>query len=242
MMALLEIEQIFKRFGGNSVLNGVSFNVGRGEIASLIGPNGAGKTTLFDIISGISRPDSGGIKFDGRKITKLHPYQICKAGIARTFQIAKPIGGMTVLQNVAVASLYGARRSPNMKDAIKNAYEILEFVGLAGKANRPVESLTIADVRRLELARSVGCEPKLILSDEVLAGLTPEEIGIANKLIKKINKELDMTILMVEHVMSAVMNVSDVVNVLHQGKIICRGKPKEVARDERTIEAYLGRE
>lgn len=242
MMALLEIKQIFKRFGGNSVLKDVSFNVGRGEIASLIGPNGAGKTTLFDIVSGISRPDSGGIKFDGREITKLRPYQICKAGIARTFQIAKPIGGMTVLQNVAVASLYGARRSPNMKDATKNAYEILEFVGLAGKVNLPVESLTITDIRRLELARSVGCEPKLILSDEVLAGLTPKEIEIANKLIKKINKELDITILMVEHVMSAVMNVSDVVNVLHQGEIICRGKPKEVARDERTIEAYLGRE
>ncbi|MEM2878895.1 MAG: ABC transporter ATP-binding protein [Candidatus Hadarchaeales archaeon] len=242
MRSILKIEGVKKRFGGNVVLTGVDMEVEKGEIRGLIGPNGAGKTTLFNLISGIYRLDDGKIIFDGKRLDKMKQHEICRAGIARTFQIAKPILGMTVLQNVISGRIFGAGSTSSLQKATKEAVEILKFVGLEKKADVPAESLTIGDIRRLEIARAIACRPKLILLDEVLAGLSVQEIEVALDFIGKLRDEMGVTVIMVEHVMRAVMSISDRVSVLHNGKIICTGKPKQVACNKEVIESYMGRE
>jgi branched-chain amino acid transport system ATP-binding protein len=241
-MPLLEIIDIKKRFGGNIVLNGVNLVVEKGEIHSLIGPNGAGKTTLFNLISGIFRADNGQVLFDGKRIDRMKQYQICRAGIARTFQNAKPLLFMTVLQNVISARIYGADPAFSLKTAEAEALEILEFVSLTAKARIPAESLTIGDIRRLEIARAIACKPKLILFDEVLAGLTVQEIETALAFIQRLRDERGITVLLVEHNMRVVMKVSDQVSALHLGQIICSGTPEHVANTRCVIESYMGEE
>ena len=241
-MALLEISGVKKRFGGNIVLNGIDLMVETGEIRSLIGPNGAGKTTLFNLISGIFKADSGQVLFNGKRIDRMKQHQICKAGIGRTFQNAKPLLFMTVLQNVISGRIFGADPTSHLKTAEAEAMEILDFVDLTAKAQIPAESLTIGDIRRLEIARAIACKPKLILFDEVLAGLTVQEIETALQFIKKLRNERGITILLVEHNMRVVMKISDQVSALHLGQIICSGKPEYVANEPRVIESYMGEE
>ncbi len=237
---IFEVRGIKKRFGGNIVLDGIDLKVNSREIRSIIGPNGAGKTTLFNLISGIYRADAGEILMEGRRIDHLKHYQICRMGIARTFQNAKPFLSMTVLQNVISGLLFGTENVSNIGSAENEAMEILEFVDLIDKSNISAESLTIGDVRRLEIARAIAGKPKLILFDEVLAGLTVQEIEKALCFINKLRDEKGMTILLVEHNLRVVMNISDAVSVIHLGKIICTGKPKDVANNKRVIESYMG--
>lgn len=238
--SLLEIRGVKKRFGGNIVLDGIDLKVNKGEIRSIIGPNGAGKTTLFNLISGIFRADAGEILFEGKRIDKLKPHQICKMGIARTFQNAKPFLSMTVLQNVVSGLLFGSENVSHIGSAEKEAMKILKFVDLENKSHILVDSLTIGDIRRLEIARAIACKPKLILLDEVLAGLTVQEIETALRFISKLRDEKGMTILLVEHNLRVVMKISDQVSALHLGKIISSGKPEQVANDKRVIESYMG--
>jgi len=239
---LLEMRGIKKRFGGNVVLDGVNLKVRKGEIKSLIGPNGAGKTTLFNLISGIDRIDSGAIIFDGNKINNFQQHRICKVGIARTFQNAKPFKSMTVLQNVMAGGLFGSDLPTQMGTAEEKAKAILDFVELENKSHLLADSLTIGDIRRLEIARAIACRPRIILFDEVLAGLTVNEIETALVFIQKLRDEKGITVFLVEHIMRVVMKISDYVCALHLGQIICEGKPDEVANDKRVIESYMGQE
>lgn len=242
-MTFLEIKNLAKSFGGNKVLTGTSFEVEEGKINALIGPNGAGKTTLFNIVSGLLKADSGKIKFKGRDITNLPPHKVCKAGIGRTFQIANPIKNMSVIENVLTACMYGKEESNGGDQSYREeALEILNFVGLSEKKEKDVETLEVVNIKRLEIARSIGCNPELILLDEPLAGLNPSELKMANKLIERVRDELGMSILIVEHIMETIMKISEIVNVLHEGNIICQGPPKKVSSDEEVLEAYLGEE
>lgn len=239
---IFEIRGVKKRFGGNIVLDGINLKVRKGEIRSIIGPNGAGKTTLFNLISGIYRIDAGEILFKENRIDKMRQYQICRMGIARTFQNAKPFLALTTLQNVISGLLFGSENVSHINSAKKEAMETLEFVGLAEKADILAESLTIGDIRRLEIARAIAGKPEMILFDEVLAGLTVQEIEIALRFINKLKEEKGMTILLVEHDLRVVMNISDAVSVIHLGKIICSGEPEQVANNRNVIECYMGEE
>jgi len=237
---IFEVRGVKKRFGGNIVLEDINLKVKQGEIRSIIGPNGAGKTTLFNLISGIYRVDAGEIFFEGKRINRMWQHQICKMGIARTFQNAKPFLSLTVLQNVISGLLFGSENVNQINIAEKEAMEILEFVDLSDKALIEAESLTIGDIRRLEIARAIASKPKLILFDEVLAGLTVKEIKSALNFIKKLREEKKMTILLVEHNLRVVMNISDEVSVIHLGEMICSGKPAHVSNDKAVIECYMG--
>jgi branched-chain amino acid transport system ATP-binding protein len=237
---LLETRGIKKRFGGNVVLDGIDLKINKNEIHSIIGPNGAGKTTFFNLISGIHRPDAGEILLEGHRIDRLKQYQICRLGIARTFQNAKPFLSMTALENVISGLLFGPENITSIEYAKKEAIKILEFVDLNDKSDILAESLTIGDIRRLEIARAIAGKPKLILFDEVLAGLTVQEIEKALCFIHKLRDEKGVTILLVEHNLSVVMNISDIVTAINLGKIICSGKPEEVANNKCVIESYMG--
>lgn len=237
---MLEGKNVSKRFGGVDALKNVDFHVDEKEIVGLIGPNGAGKTTLFNLISGIHRPDCGEITFCDRKIVGLKPFKIRRMGIGRTFQIMKPFLKMTVLENVLVASLYGRNSLISMQDARMEALECLEFVGLKDKKAVQAVNLTLAERRALEIARALAAKPKLVLLDEVVAGLNPIETLNAMNLIKNIRDKLGLSVLWVEHVMKAIMNVCQRVIVLHQGEKIAEGPPQAIAKDESVIKAYLG--
>lgn len=239
---LFEARGIRKRFGGNVVLDGIDVKINKGEIRSIIGPNGAGKTTFFNLISGIYRLDAGEIFLEGHRIDRLKQHHICRMGIARTFQNAKPFLSMTALQNVIPALLFGPENVVRLDSAKKEAMEILEFVGLENKSNTLAESLTIGDIRRLEIARAIAGKPKLILFDEVLAGLTVQEIEKALCFIRKLRDEKGITVLLVEHNLRVVMNISDTVTAINLGKIICSGRPEEVANNKCVIESYMGEE
>jgi branched-chain amino acid transport system ATP-binding protein len=235
-VALLEVADVRKRFGGLQAVSGVSLDVAPGEIVGLIGPNGAGKTTLFHLISGFLAPDQGDVRFDGVSTRGLRPHQVCRRGLARTFQIAKPFQGLTVLENVRVGAL--ARTRP-FGAATRKAREILALVGLEDRADRTARGLTLADRKRLELARALATEPRLLLLDEVMAGLTPAETEWIIELCRAINAR-GIAILLIEHVMRAVMALSRRIVVLNQGQVIASGPPGAIARDPEVVEAYLG--
>ncbi|HEX2552341.1 MAG TPA: ABC transporter ATP-binding protein [Microvirga sp.] len=233
---MLAVETVTKRFGGLVAVNQASLQVPAGSITGLIGPNGAGKTTLFAVISGFEAPTEGRVLFEGADVTAEAPHLRARRGIARTFQIVQPFAGLTVGENIAVgAHLRHARRA----DALARATAIAERVGLARDFDRPASSLTVAGRKRLELARALATEPKLLLLDEVLAGLNPSEIRDIVPVIRAIREE-GVTILMIEHVMQAVMNLCERVYVLAQGRMIAEGAPAQVCDDTAVIEAYLG--
>lgn len=237
-MALLEVIGVTKYFGGLTAVYDVSIRIEEGEIVALIGPNGAGKTTLFNILTGFLPADSGRVTFQGEDILGLKPHEICAKGMVRTFQIVRPFFTLPVLDNVMVGALL---RNKSMDQARKRSMEILEFLGLAEKANLPASALTLPDRKRLELARALATEPQILLLDEVMAGLTPTEVDHIVTLLRKINRQ-GVTIFLVEHVMRAVIALSQRVIVLNYGRKIAEGSPEEVATNREVIEAYLGEE
>lgn len=233
---LLSVERVSCRFGGLLAVNAASLNAQAGRITGLIGPNGAGKTTLFAIISGFQRPSDGVVRYKGEVITGLPPYELARRGIARTFQIVQPFAGLSVRENILVGAHL---RHPKRSDALAAADIVGRDVGLGDMLDWPADTLTVAGRKRLELARALATEPQLLLLDEVLAGLNPTEIREIVPAIRSLS-ERGITILMIEHVMQAVMSLSQHIFVLAEGCIIAEGAPAEVAADGRVIEAYLG--
>ena len=218
----------------------VNFEIFEGEIFGVIGPNGSGKTTLFNVITGFLKANSGKITFMGREITDLPPHQICRQGIARIFQIVKPFPQLTTFRNVMVGRTYGKNPASNMRKATEEVVEILNFVGLRNKMEIPASQLTMADRKRLELARALAAHPQVLLLDELMAGLNSAETETAMDLVKKIRNS-GITVIMVEHIMKAVLGISDRVIVLNAGEKIAEGSPKEVVKNQQVIEAYLGK-
>jgi len=235
---LLEVSGLSRRFGGLQAVRELSLSMARDEVLGLIGPNGAGKTTAFNLLSGFLAPDHGQIRFDGRSIVGLSPHAICHLGLCRTFQIVRPFPRLSVLDNVRVGAL---SRRPRMEDARHRAREVIEQVGLGGKMDHPAGGLTLAERKRLELARALATEPRLLLLDEVMAGLNPTEIEAIVALVKRINAS-GVAILLIEHNMRAVMSLSHRIAVLNFGEKIVEGEPTAVANHPRVIEAYLGEE
>jgi branched-chain amino acid transport system ATP-binding protein len=238
-MTILEVEDVSKDFGGLRALANVSFALEEGSILGLIGPNGSGKTTLFNVITGLLKPTSGRVIFGGEDITGNAPYKACKAGIARTFQLNKPFSNLTVLENVMVGLLNGKEPVRSMKDARAESEAILETTGLAEKQLMKSGRLGLVDRKRVELARALGAKPKLLLLDEMMTGLNLREIEDVMKLVQEIRNS-GTTVIVVEHVMKAVLGISDKVMVLSAGQKIFEGSPREVINDQRVIEAYLG--
>lgn len=236
-MALLEAKGVCKSFFGNKAVDNVSMEVSEGEIVGLIGANGAGKTTLFNCITGYYHADSGEISYAGKRIEALPSHVICYRGLGRTFQIAKPFGSLSVLENTVVGAYNSCR---DRASANEKARQCLSFVGLEEKARLDANYLNAGEQRRLELARALATAPKLLLLDEVMAGLTPSESKEMIALIRDIRAS-GITILMIEHIMPALMSLSDRVYVLDRGQLICSGTPAEVANNERVIASYLGR-
>jgi branched-chain amino acid transport system ATP-binding protein len=237
---LLQLDRVAKYFGGLCAVQAVDLAVAQGEILGLIGPNGAGKTTLFNLITGIYRPNAGRVYFQGRDITRLASADRCKLGIARTFQLIRPFPDMTVLDNVCVGRVYGRDPARSRRQAEIEARVILEQIGLADRSSAPARTLTLVDRKRLELARALATHPVLLLLDELLAGLNPSEVLAALDLIRQIRTS-GTTIIMVEHLVKAVFDVSDRVVVLAFGEKIAEGTPAAVAGDSHVIEAYLGK-
>jgi len=236
---LLSVHEVEKSFRGLRALAEVSFTLEAQSIAALVGPNGAGKTTLFNLVAGALAPDSGEIRFDGKRIDGLRPDQVCALGVGRTFQIAKPFSGLTVLENVIVGAL---QRSETVGRARARAEPILEALDLAAKRDLPASALTLPDRKRLEVARALATAPKLLLLDEVMAGLRPAEREAMIDLLREINRRDGVTILLIEHVMSAVMALAQKVIVLHHGEVIAEGTPENVVRDPAVPQSYLGHE
>ncbi|HXY99925.1 MAG TPA: ABC transporter ATP-binding protein [Stellaceae bacterium] len=234
---LLEVRGVSKRFRGLQAVDDVSFAVPPGGIVALIGPNGAGKTTTFNLIAGAIPPDSGSVLLDGADITGRRPDQACRAGIGRTFQQVKPFGALSVLQNVMVGAF---KATADRVAARQAAWECLERLGLAAKAESPANSLTLPERKRLETARALATRPKILLLDEVMAGLRPTEIDQMVRAFADLSRETGLAILLTEHVMRAVMALSHHIVVLHHGQKICEGTPEEVARDPQVLECYLG--
>ena len=238
-MPILEGADVTKYFGGLAAVWHVDFSVGQGEVVGLIGPNGAGKTTLFNLISGALIPKSGVIGFKGKNITGLKPHQICRMGVARTFQSVKVFANMPVFENVLLGSLFGTSNSISSADAAKEATGLLEFVGLSAVRATPAKDLTLANQKRLEVARALATKPELLLLDELMAGLNPTELAQAMELVTRI-RDKGITIFMIEHVMKAIMGVCDRIMVLHHGEKIAEGTPQEIATSKTVIEVYLG--
>jgi branched-chain amino acid transport system ATP-binding protein len=234
--ALLETEALTVRFGGILANADISIHVNEGEILGLIGPNGAGKSTLFNLVAGTYRPTSGRIRFQGQEITRLPPSERCKRGVARTFQVVKSFETMTVLENVVVGALV---RFTSTRTAREEAYRVLDVTGLTPRAEADARDLTPPEKRRLEVARALATQPKLLLLDEVLTGLTPAEAQQGVELVRKI-RQLGVTVVMVEHVMEVVMPLVDRAIVLDLGRVLVEGAPQAIVRDPKVIQAYLG--
>jgi branched-chain amino acid transport system ATP-binding protein len=239
-MSLLRVESIGKSFSGVVALNDISFTIEEHEFVGIMGANGAGKTTLFSVIAGNLRPEKGTLLFDNERIDGMRPDQLSHRGIARTFQIVRPFGNLTVLENVALGVLYGRRRERSAARAEAKARELLELLGLADRSALLARHLTLAGRKRLEIARSLATEPRLLLLDEVLAGLTPTEVTSAMGIIREFQKSHQVTIVMIEHVTRALMALCQRIIVLHHGQKIAEGTPREVANDPMTLTAYLG--
>ena len=236
---LLRLRGVFKRFRGLAAVTDVSFDIQRGAIVALIGPNGAGKTTVFNMIAGMLRPDAGEIALEGVSLVGKRPDVICKSGIGRTFQIVRPFNGMTVEENVMVGAL---ARTSDIATARRRALELLELLELANRRFAGVQSLTLPDRKRLEVARALATRPKLLLLDEVMAGLRPTEIDRLLGVFRRLNATTGVTILLIEHVMRAVMALSHYVIVLHHGEVIATGSPEEVKQHRAVLDSYLGEE
>jgi branched-chain amino acid transport system ATP-binding protein len=239
---MLEIAGLTKKFGGLTAVNNIDVDVRDGEILGLIGPNGSGKTTIFNLVTGFLRPNSGKIIFDGKNIAGMNPREICKLGVGRTFQVAKPFQSMTVIQNILVGAIYGRSASKSVTESpLEVANRVSEFVGLADKNGMPAKILTLADMKRLELARALATGPRLVLLDETMAGLNPVEVESLMRQAERI-RDQGVTLLVIEHVMKAIMTISDRIVAIDHGSKIAEGRPREVARNKEVIEAYLGEE
>src|SRR5215813_6051379 len=236
---MLEVRNISKSFRGLRAVRDASFAIPEGDINGLIGPNGAGKTTIFNIIAGVYAPDSGEIFFDGKRIDRLRPDQVCAAGIGRTFQIVMPFAGLSVLDNVIVGALH---RSKGVAEARSFSRSILKKLNLDSKSDLPASALTLPDRKRLEVARALATRPRLLLLDEVMAGLRPTECDEMVEAFRSLNRSEGLTILLIEHVMRAVMALAKHIGVLHHGEVIARGTPAEVVRNPAVLECYLGEE
>jgi len=238
-MGLLQVKQVSKSFRGLQAVRKASFEVPEGSINALIGPNGAGKTTIFNMVAGVLAPDSGEIYFQDKPVHGLRPDQVCAAGIGRTFQLVKPFAGLSVLDNVMVGGLL---RERSTQAARRISLDILDKLRLAPKRDLPASSLTLPDRKRLEVARALATRPKLLLLDEVMAGLRPTECDQMVEVFRSLNRAEGLTILLIEHVMRAVMALAQHVGVLHHGEVIARGTPAEIVRDPAVLECYLGEE
>jgi len=238
---LLEVKDVTKYFGGLAALKTLSLVTQPEEILGLIGPNGAGKTTFFNLISGVYSPSSGEIYFNKDSTKGLKPYQICKMGVGRTFQIMQPFGNMTILENVLTGVLFGRDSGLKLNEARKKAIDLCEFVGIGDKAGAIATEVTLADQKRMEIARALAVKPMLLLFDEVMAGLNPTEIDEAIDLVERVRK-MGITIIIIEHIMRVVMNICDRVIVLHHGEKIAEGTSEVISKDKEVINAYLGEE
>ncbi len=240
-MAILEGKRLDRSFGGVHAVKNLDFSIDGGQIFGLIGPNGAGKTTLFNLVAGVFRPQKGSIRFLGEEIQGLKPFQICHRGIGRTFQIVKPFASLTVFENVRIGARFGKSSQVfDRFDPTPVALEALEFVGLMEAKDIVCDQLNLGDKKRVEVARVLATQPRLVLFDEVMAGLNPVETSQVMTLIQKMRKEKGITIFMIEHVMKAIMGISDSVLVMHHGEKIAEGPPEKVVKNPLVIEAYLG--
>lgn len=239
-MSLLVVEQVSRRFGGVRAISDVSLTVEKGEIVGVMGANGAGKTTLFALIAGHLRPNDGDVRLRGTSIVGLPPNRICRLGLTRTYQIVRPFGGLSVLENAAIGAMYGARGASTRKAAEAAAHAAIGAVGLGSRAEDRAGTLTLSGQKRLEVARALATGAEIVLLDEVMAGLTPTEVEDMMGIISRLRKEQGITFLVIEHVMRALVHLSDRVLVLHHGEPIAMGVPETVANDPKVLEVYYG--
>ncbi|MGE0311417.1 MAG: ABC transporter ATP-binding protein [Lautropia sp.] len=240
MSALLSVRGLGKRYGGLTALSDVSFEVEADRIVGVMGANGAGKTTLFSLIAGNTQPSSGEIRFDGRSLKGLRPDQVCRLGVARTFQIVRPFPALTVLENLRTAAMFGKAQHRRADDADRASRGVLEEMGLAAMADQPASTLTLSGQKRLEIARAVASGARLLLLDEVMAGLTPTEVAQMLQMLRRLQAARGLTLLVIEHVMRALMELCSSIVVLHLGQVIAEGTPQEIGGNEQVLRVYFG--